>query len=493
MKDIVKNVVAFDCGNSSVRVLLGRFDGEKIETTVIHQVENREIKIDQYYYWDILYIFHELQRGLKMAYEECGHIDSAAISTWGIDFGMIGEQGQLIANPLCYRNGLGGSILDRLSTSQRREMFDATGIHNHQMNSLYQLLAYQEVFPNQLNAVNKILLIPDLLCYLFTGSQAGERTIASTTQYYSVYERKYSQQVISKFNLDSSQFPPLINNGQVIGSIREDIAQELKINVFPFVCVPSHDTASAVAAVPAKDSDFIFISSGTWGLVGTELNHPIINDSVYDSGLANEEGAFGTITLLKNGAGMFIVQRIREELSNIGQHYTWDEIVKMAKTADDRSLLFDPNGKKLFNPPSMIKAIRQILKSYGQNGDCSIEEIILAFYTSIALSYRYTIEQISSVTKKTYNKIYIIGGGSRNDFLNQLVANVTNMNVTAGPAEATSLGNIAVQLVNLSTEINGLEDIRTIIRRSINTKEFTPEQKVDDLGYQRYLRYISLA
>lgn len=493
MKENVKNLVAFDCGNSSIRVLLGQFDGKKIETTVVHQVENKEIKINEYYYWDILYIFHELQRGLKMAYQECGHIDSAAISTWGIDFGMVGEQGQLIANPLCYRNGLGGIVLDRLSLSQQRDMFDVTGIHNHQMNSLYQLLAYRETFPEQLDVVKHILLMPDLLCYLFTGKQYGERTIASTTQYYSVPDKNYSKSVISKFNLDPTQFPPLINNGQVIGTIQEAIAEDLKINVFPFICVPSHDTASAVAAVPAKESDFIFISSGTWGLVGTELKEPIVNEAVYNSGLANEEGALGTITLLRNGAGMFILQRIREELSKTAKRHTWDEIVSMAKDAKDQSLLFDPNSKKLFNPPSMMNAIRELLKSLAQNGDCSVKEMIRAVYASIALSYRYTIEQISSVTKKTYNNIYIIGGGSRNDFLNQLVANATGMNVTAGPAEATSLGNLAVQIVYHSDKVNGLENIREIIRRSVNTREFAPEQKIDGFEYQRYLRYINIA
>lgn len=484
-----KNIVAFDCGNSSVRVILGRFDGEKIETEVVHQIEHKEIALNGFFYWDILRIFSELQKGLRLAHRQCGRIDSAGICTWGIDFGIIGKQGQLLGNPLCYRNGMGAEVIKGLTKHQQREMFDLTGIHNHQMNSLYQLTAYKKAFAEQVNAAKSILLIPDLLCYLFTGEKHGERTIASTTQYYSVIDKEYCAPVIDKFSLDSSLFPPLVENGEVIGTLRQQIADELKINRFPFVCVPSHDTASAVAAVPADKKDFIFLSSGTWGLIGTELNTPIINDKVYENGLANEEGAFSTITLLKNGAGMFVVQRIRAELSAAGKKLSWEQMVALAKSAKDDSLLFDPNDERLFNPPSMIEAIRGLLKETGQNSDCSTEEIIRSFYESIAMSYKYTADQISAVTDKEYEGFYIIGGGSNNMFLNQLVANATGMSVTAGPSEATSLGNILVQLVHFDENLKELSALRAIVRRSIKTRQFKP-QVSSDKKYSRFLEYI---
>ncbi len=488
MKDI-KNIVAFDCGNSSIRVILGRFDGESMQTQVVHQVEQKEIAVNGYFYWDILRIFTELKRGLMMAHRQCGRIDSAGVCTWGIDFGMIGHQGQLLGNPLCYRNGMGAKIIEELSEQEQREMFDLTGIQNHQMNSLYQLAAYEKAFPEQAGAAESILLIPDLLCYLFTGEKKGERSIASTTQYYNVTEKQYSDPVLLKFSLDASLFPPLADNGDVIGTLSQHIADELKINRFPFVCVPSHDTASAVAAVPADEKDFIFLSSGTWGLIGTELEEPIVNDEIYQSGLTNEQGAFSTITLLKNGAGMYIVQRIRAELSVEGKKLSWDEMVKMAQRAKDDSLLFDPNDERLFNPPCMIDAIREILRETGQNGDCSIEEIIRAFYESVAMSYKYTADQISAVTKKEYKGFYIIGGGSNNMFLNQLVASATGMNVTAGPAEATSLGNVMVQLAHFDDKFYDLSALRTIVRRSIKTRQFKPQ--VSSGGkYNRFLEYI---
>jgi len=486
VKEYVKNIVAFDCGNSSVRVILGRYDGVKVQTKVVHQVEHKEIAVNGVFYWDVLHIFTELQRGLMLAHRECGHIDSAGICTWGIDFGMIGQQGQLLSNPLCYRNSLALGVLEKLSETEKREMFDLTGIHNHQMNSLYQLVAYREAFPEQLAATKSILLMPDLLSYLFTGEKKGERTISSTTQYYGVVEKDYSKAVIEKFELDETLFPPLMENGEKIGEIRPEIAEELKINAFPFVCVPAHDTASAVASVPAKEKDFIFLSSGTWGLFGTELDTPIVSDKVYEFGLANEEGAFRTTTLLKNGAGMYIVQRIRAELATMGKKLTWDEMVDMARSAKDDSLLFDPNSEELYNPPSMIEAIRDLLRKSGQNGNCSIEEIIRAFYESVAMSYKFCTDQITKATGKKYESLYIIGGGSNNMFLNQLTANATGMTVTAGPPEATSLGNIMTQLVYFDDDLNNLSDLRKIIRKSVQTKQFKP-QATSDAKYARFL------
>ena len=487
VKRDIKNIVAFDCGNSSVRVILGTYDGESIKTQVIHQVEHKEIVINGIYYWDILHIFSQLQEGLMLAHRKCGHIDSAGICTWGIDFGMIGYQDQLLSNPICYRNGLGLAPLEKLSTQEKRKMFDDTGIHNHQMNSLYQLLAYRDMFPKQLEATKSLLMIPDLLYYLFTGEKKADRTIASTTQYYSVIDQDYSKPVIDKFDLDATRFAPFVENGEAVGVLREAIAQDLKINQFPFVCVPAHDTASAVAAVPAKEKDFIFLSSGTWGLVGTELESPIVNDKIYDFGLANEQGALNSITLLKNGAGMFIVQRIKKELATLGKNLSWDEIVAMAKSAKDDSLLFDPNNEKLFNPPVMIEAIRQLLTESGQNGDCSVEEIICAFYGSMAMSYRYYADQISEVTGKRYESLYVIGGGSKNMFLNQLIANATGMTVTAGPAEATSIGNILVQLVYHDHDLETLADLRKIVSKSIKTQQFKPQAVCDD-KYARFLK-----
>jgi len=490
MKQNSKNYVAFDCGNSSVRVILGQFDGETVTTELIHQVEHKEVWINGYFYWDILHIFTELKKGLAMAARKCGHIDSAGICTWGIDFGMMGQQGQLLANPLCYRNGLGNDILQTLDERERRFMFDATGIHNHQMNSLYQFLAYKKTFPEQVACAKTILLTPDLLNFLFTGTMSAERTITSTTQYYSVIDHQYSEKVAEKFALDMSLFPPLINNGETIGELRPEIAQDLNVNIFPFICVPSHDTASAVTAVPASEKNFIFISSGTWSLIGTELNAPIVSDGVYDAGLANEEGAFQSTTLLKNSAGMFIIQRIRAELDAKAKKLSWDEIVAMAKSSSDDSLLFDPNNERLFNPPSMIGEIRKLLAETGQNGDCSVADIIRSVYRSIAMSYRYTIESIAAVTGKEYGQVYIIGGGSKNMFLNQLVADVTGMVVTAGPVEATSLGNIMVQLTHFDDRFSTLADLRGVVRRSIDTQVFAP-QKNEDQNYQRYLAYLN--
>jgi len=248
----IKNYVAFDCGNSSIRVLSGLFDGERIETELVHQVPNEAVKVNGIFYWDILYIFRELQRGLQKCYLEFGPVESVGISTWGIDFGLLGESQQLLGNPLCYRNTFGEIILNTLSQKEKEKLFNATGILEHSMNSLYQLIGIKEYLPEYYKEAKQLLLIPDLLAWLFTGRICGEPTIASTTQILNMRDWTYSSEVINHFNLNDSLLPPLTKHGDVYGDLKLDIADFLKINVCPFVSVPSHDTASAVVSVPAE-------------------------------------------------------------------------------------------------------------------------------------------------------------------------------------------------------------------------------------------------
>lgn len=485
-----QHIVAFDCGNSSVRVVSGIYDGQKAELHLIRQVEHSEIEVRGVYYWDILFIFNELQQGLREAYARFGEIHSCGICTWGIDFGILGNAGQLLGNPLCYRNGMGARIIDRLSDGERRQAFFDTGIHNHQMNSLYQLAAYQEAYPAQYAAAESLLLMPDLLAYLFTGARLAERTIASTTQYYDVQALDYSDKMLQKHGIRKELLAPFVEHGEQIGTLLPEIAARLHINSFPFLCVPSHDTACAVAAVPAEDQEeFLFISSGTWGLIGTELRRPQVDEKVYESGLANEAGAYKTTTLLKNGAGMYIAQRIRGELRQQGSAYTWDELVAMAKEAEQPGLLFPVEHESLFAPVFMIEAIRALLQSSGQNADCSAGSLMRAFYQSVALSYRQVMEELEYTTGKKYDKVHIIGGGSKNAYLNQLAADAMGKTVIAGPVEATSLGSICVQIAGPGEAEERLPAARAVSRASSETTAFTPQKNMD----KEYASYLQLA
>lgn len=463
-----KNYVAFDCGNSSIRVLSGLFDGERIETKLIHQVPNEAINVNDIFYWDILYIFRELQTGLQKAYLEYGPVESVGISTWGIDFGLLGKSGQLLGNPLCYRNTLGETVLKDLTQAEKDKIFEATGILDHPMNSLYQLLGIREYLPEYYKEAEQFLLIPDLLAWLFTGKICGEPTIASTTQILNMRDWSYSSEVIDHFGLAPPLFPPLTKHGEIYGNLKQNIADSLKINVCPFVSIPSHDTASAVVSVPAESDDFLFISSGTWSLIGTELKEPIINADVYSEGFANEGGALGTITFLKNSTGMHILQNIKREMEKDGQKYSWDQLVSMADSCNDIVPVFDPNDNSFYNPLNMPAAICEYTKK-----DLTPEEVLASTYISLACSYKQSIEKIEKLSDKKYKVIHIVGGGCRNDNLNQITADITGKTVIAGPEEATSLGNIGIQLKKDKPDLKLLE-IRQILKKSISTRSFYP-------------------
>jgi len=482
----MKNCVGFDCGNSSIRIILGQYDGHTIRMELIHQVENQEIEINGILYWDILNIFQELKVGLQKVYQEYGFIDSVGMCTWGIDFGLMDSAGHLLGNPLSYRNTLGEQSLSELKEEQKEYIFRKTGILNNRINSLYQILGVRKNFPERVAISKKCLLIPDLLLYMFTGIMGTEISIASTTQLLNMVPKEYSQEILEMFKLDPSMFLPMTNHGEIFGYLKDSLAKSLKINQLPFVCVPSHDTASAVTAVPAEEKDFIFISSGTWSLIGTELETPIINKMVYESEFTNEGGVFGSITLLKNSTGMFILQKIKRELQAQGEHYTWDELEQISLKFSENAPLINPNDADFFNPASMIKAILDYFQRTKQDYDGSTSTIIASVYKSLALSYCEALTQISKVTGKQYNTIHIIGGGARNNHLNQLTADFTGKTVLAGPEEAASLGNIGVQLKYFEKDLS-LNAIREIVKKSVTIKSFTSGNRLDKHKIQKEL------
>jgi sugar (pentulose or hexulose) kinase len=479
------NCVAFDCGNSSFRTMLGRYDGKRLSMEVVDKVPHNAIEVNGLYYWDILKIFDGLKQGLKKANCIVKKIDSIGICTWGIDFGFIDQNGFLLANPLSYRNPIGEKELSALSDVERRWMFDQTGIQNHRMNSIYQLQGIKHIMPELLGIADRFLLIPDLLNYLFTGAAHSEFSIASTTQILDVRTKQYSQNVMDRFGYDKEFFPTLMSHGSVIGNLRTSISEELRIPSCKVICVPSHDTACAVTAVPAKEEDFIFISSGTWSLIGTELEEPLISELVYDRDFTNEGGVLGTITLLRNSTGMHILQGIKKELKVEGQEYSWDGLIRIARNYDGKMSFFDPNSSTLFNPKSMISAIKELIRSV----DGSLGQVLASSFASLAYTYRSTIEQIEEITGKTYPSIYIVGGGSQNMFLNQLTADFTGKSVISGPTEATSYGNIGVQLMD-KIEGFGLKDIRDLVRQSETIHTILPDPERDNSEIEsQYLEF----
>jgi sugar (pentulose or hexulose) kinase len=469
--------------------VLGTFDGERLVIEEVHSVPNGTVNVGSYEYWDILYIFDQMQKGFKKDFVAAdGHVDSAGISTWGIDFGLMGPSGEMLGNPLCYRNNLGAKGMATLDDARKRQMFNVSGIQNHPMNSVYQLAGIRDHLPEYYDLSRRMMLIPDLLNYLFTGNWNTESSIASTTQLMNMRNRLFDMELFTIAGIKKDMVPPLVTHGSMRGMLRKELAESLDIRVVPFVAIPSHDTAAAVVAVPVLDERFVFISSGTWSLIGTELGAPLINEEVYASELANEGGLLGTITLLKNSAGMHILQNVKNEMEiRSNRTYAWAEIIDLsrrrAEDAGSRMVgLFDPNHESLYNPESMIQALKSL------TGEDSMADILHSVYLSMACNYRKTISDIEKIIGYTFPEIYIIGGGSQNDHLNQLTADIAGRPVIAGPVEATSIGSIAVQLLY---HVPGLvlSDLRRIVGRSFKPERFEPRESHEAL-YQGYLEMI---
>ena len=469
------NCVAIDCGNSSIRVSLGRFDGRAFATTVIDQAEHHEILVNGVWHWDILFLFSRIKQSLKKAHALCGRIDSAGISTWGIDHGLFDAGGLLLANPFCYRNPFGQEALARLDERERRFLFDATGIQCDKINTIFHMLGYRDKFPAYWGAAKSALLIPDLLNFLLTGERNSDASITSTTQLYDVVGERYATAVFDRFRLDPALFPEVLPHGVERGVLRRDIADELGINAFPVVNVPSHDTAAAVAALPRIDDGRrpLFISSGTWCLIGVELPRPLVNDAVYRAGLANEAGALGTTTLLKNSAGLFIAQRLKRECESAGSARSWDDITAAIDRSRPACGLIDPNDESFFNPPAMREAIAGYLRKRGHRAPEDEAGYFRVVYESLAHSYKLVIDDIERAVGEPLPVLNIIGGGARNGLLNRFAAEATGRRVVAGPAEATSLGIMAMQLFREGS-VKTLADVRRVAAASSHTAEYAP-------------------
>lgn len=469
----VKTMVALDCGNSSFRVVLGQFENGKLETTVMSQIPNNMVKIGEYYYWDLLYIFGEFKKTLKEIASKYEKIDSIGICTWGVDFTLFDEDGYMLSNPLSYRNVIGEEVLEKLSEEEKKVLFEETGILCDKINSVYMLSGMKKLFPHVYENAKVCLMVPDILNYFLTGEMVNEPSELSTTQLMDARTRTINKKVCSMFGLCDEMFPKLGKHGEVIGNVRKDILEELGIAYeIPVICVPSHDTASAVAAIPATEERFGFISCGTWSLIGTELEEPIINDNVIESNLTNEVGAFGKITLLKNSAGMFIVNQLKKEYDALCERkVSWDEISTLAESNESQATI-DLNDTDFFNPISMSNAIWEyLLKTKQVCGEKDWGILFETFYKSLAKCYASTICDIEKVTDKVFEKIYIVGGGSASRILLKLTAEYVGKPIVVCYGESTSMGNLAVQLKFFNPELE-LSDLRKIISNSYKTEEF---------------------
>lgn len=485
-----KHFLAFDLGASSGRAILGTLQNEKLELTEIHRFENQMQQINGHFFWNIFSLFSELKTGLKKCIQEHGvQPDSIGVDTWGVDFVHLNREGMIISLPFAYRDSRTDTAMDDLFKEiPAEEVYSQTGIQFMQFNSLFQLYSMVKEKSSLLEITDKVLFMPDALNYLFSGKAVTERTIASTSQLLIPGKMKWQHPLIEKAGIPASILTDLVEPGTIIGSLKEEIGKETGSKAVPVVAVAGHDTASAIASVPAEGDDFAYISSGTWSLMGIESPQPFVSAQSLEMNYTNEGGVEGTTRFLKNIMGMWLIQECRRAWMD-EKAYSWDEMVQLAQTAEPFKYLINPDDSSFLNPGNMPEAIKAFCRNTGQEEPESHAAIIRCVYDSLALKYRFTLEQLREVSKKPIRCIHIIGGGANNRFLNQLTADATGMKVIAGPAEATATGNILVQAKALGA-LASLREMRKVVRNSFPVEEFQPQAQLNwDEAYQRFTQF----
>ncbi len=484
----MKRVLAFDFGASSGRAIAGSFDGKKITLEEIHRFSNDPVNVNGTIYWDVLRLFHEIKQGILKA-KNSGGFDSVGIDTWGVDFGLIDKYGQLLENPVHYRDLRTKNMIEKAFESiPKEELYSITGIQFMELNTVFQLLSLRLHRPYILERADKMLFMPDLFAYMLTGVKSTEYSIATTSQLIDLKTKSWSDRIIGALDLPRSIFAPIVKPGTVVGRLSPAVCDECSVESVPVISVCEHDTQSAITAVPCPQGDFAFLSSGTWSLFGTELDRPIVNEKTLSINITNEGGCNDSIGFLKNIIGLWLIQESRRQFAREGTEYSYAELEKLALGAKPFACFIDPDDPVFVPHGNLPERVREYCKKTGQYVPQSIGEIMRCIYESLAMKYRLTFEKLRECTGKDYPVIHVIGGGVKDTLLCRLTANSCNRTVKAGPIEATVLGNIAVQLVALG-EIESIEQARKIISESESVTEYTPDEAADwDENYKAFLR-----
>lgn len=482
----MKRVLAFDFGASSGRAMLAKFDGSTFTMEEIHRFSNDPVSVNGVLYWDVLRLFHEIKQGILKAVQ-AGGFDCIGIDTWGVDFGLIDKDGNLLANPIHYRDSYTNDILNDVYQQMDKEtLYAKTGIQIIHFNSLFQLMAYAKKKPETLARADKMLLVPDLFNYFLTGEKKAEYTEASTTQMLDPATKNWNYALCEQLGIPTSILPPITGSGTVYGMLTDEICEELGCEKVPVISVASHDTASAIVATPNTGKDFIYISCGTWSLFGTECDDAIINEKTCRYNLTNEGGFGQKITLLKNIMGLWLIQQSRKYWVGIGENVTYGDLEQAALKEKPFACFIDPDDPTFEPPGNMPKRVQEYCKRTGQYVPQTKGEIMRCIYESLALKYRLTFDSIKDVTGKAYGSIHMLGGGTKDNFLCQLTANATDTTVYAGPIEATVTGNIAACLVALG-EVRDLAQAREMVKATTTPIVYESDRSLDwEDAYRRF-------
>jgi len=466
---MAKHYVAVDLGASSGRVMVGTLDEGKLTLKEMNRFWNGPTEIDGTLYWDIVHLFRNIKEGIALAQQEYGDsLSSLGIDTWGVDFGLLDSNGKLLGNPINYRDtrtvGMYEKVFEKVP---KEDVFAASGIQFMELNTLYQMMALSLSDSVEYKEADKMLFIPDLLNYWLTGEMKAERTFASTSQFYNPVTKDWAYDMLEKLGIRTDLFAELTDPGTVIGDMEG----------LPVVAVGSHDTASAFAAVPvAEGEQSAFLSSGTWSLLGAELDKPVINEDALAANFTNEVGVCDSIRFLKNLSGFWILQELKRAWKEEGNDYSWPDMDVMADAVEPLQYFFDPADPVFATPGDMQARIQEYCKKTGQNIPEKPGEFIQACYENLSLLYADTFNTIEALSGKKLDTLRIVGGGSSCVAINQGSANALNRNVITGPKEATAIGNLITQMLAMG-DIQSLEEGRAIVARSFADESGTFEPK----------------
>ena len=465
--------LSIDFGANSGRVIVGYFHNEELVLDEIHRFQNRSVRMGNHLYWDFLYLFEEMKIGMKLTAQKGYSIKSIGIDTWGVDFGLIDKDGNLLGNPVSYRDDRTSGLKDELFNQiDEASHYRETGIQVMEINTLYQLLSMVKNDSPMLKAADKLLFMPDLFSYFLTGVANNEYCIATTSELLDVHKKEWSMSLIDQLNLPNHLFCEIIQPGTIRGKLKKEIAEETGLGFnTEVVAVASHDTASAVLAIPSDKKQIAFISSGTWSLIGAVLNEPIITEKARLARYTNE-GGFGHIRFLRNITGLWILQSLMKEWSSESISLSYDQILEEAASANFDTII-NVDDTTFINPGNMQQAIIDYCIAHQLSKPANRGEFVRCVLESLATKYLEAFKNLQELVPETITELHIIGGGSQNELLNQLTANILGIPVIAGPVEATAIGNILVQgLIN--KEYESLMEMKSILKKCISTKVFKP-------------------
>jgi rhamnulokinase len=481
--------LAADFGAESGRVIIGTLDNNIISLEEIHRFSNHQIMVQGRIYWDLLALFSELKKGLTAA-AKTGHQDirSIGIDTWGVDFGLIDHQGRLIGNPVCYRDSRTDGMMERtFKKISREKIYNLTGIQFMQLNTIFQLVSMVEEKNPQLQIADKLLFMPDLFNYLLTGKIVAEYSIASTSQLLNSETKFWEDEIFNKLNLPKNVMPEVVEPGSLVGQLLDDVAAEVGLNPVNVIAPAGHDTACAVAAVPAESGNWAYLSSGTWSLLGIESKKPIVNKESYKYGFTNEGGVDNTIRFLKNIMGMWLLEHSRRSWKKAGLMTDYDNLLNQASNVIPFQSIVNPDDPSFLNPPDMPEAIAGFCNKTGQNIPKTEGEFVRCILESLAFKYRFVIEMINSMRPIKVERLHIVGGGSQNKMLNQFIANATGIPISAGPIEGTAIGNIMMQAI-ADGKIKNINEGRKLVGSSFPVEHFEPQETESwDHHYQKII------